>query len=240
MNFKVLPSLLFELTISCWLFYIHTSLFKLGLSIGAYCKYLTQWNLVLSHLYFCFSSIIGLKNFFSSKKIEKQKPNTALTTLFGTVLITSTVVTFIFWGVYHYNRDLIFPESLEQIIGKVINHSQHTLPLVALVVEWFIFPRQIQIVPKKKHFALSIVLIEISYLAVLLYYGKLEGKPVYPFIGEMNNLQFVLMVLGIVIFSMISVFLIIKFLKLKDPTKADKAINKQETTNKKKKLKKNN
>jgi hypothetical protein len=44
----------------------------------------------------------------------------------------------LFWTIYAYQKDLIWPKAIEKIVPEWQNHVMHSLPLVAGLVETFI------------------------------------------------------------------------------------------------------
>lgn len=40
-----------------------------------------------------------------------------------------------FWGIYLVNRDLIFPNILDEVVPSWHNHILHTLPLIAAIAD---------------------------------------------------------------------------------------------------------
>ena len=46
-------------------------------------------------------------------------------------------VTSTFWGLWHINRELIFPKALDSFFPNWLNHNIHTTPGIGVLVEMF-------------------------------------------------------------------------------------------------------
>ncbi|XP_032525353.2 androgen-dependent TFPI-regulating protein-like isoform X2 [Danaus plexippus] len=100
-------------------------------------------------------------------------------TLFSAVLWPSTlvVVTF-FWSLYFYDRSLIYPSFVDQVLTSLSNHVMHTAILPIVILEVACRPRAVPRSHRKNiiHLAFHFIL----YLLVLAYTYVEKGIWIYP------------------------------------------------------------
>ncbi|RNA11225.1 androgen-dependent TFPI-regulating -like isoform X1 [Brachionus plicatilis] len=114
-----------------------TELYK---SFGGRFKYLTILNLYVHYGYFIISSFLAMAELSMSKKNSKvftkvkQFCNLVYTSI---VFPVGLFVAITFWGIFIFDRELIFPKAVDHLIPIWQNHLLHTLPLVAPLLENF-------------------------------------------------------------------------------------------------------
>ncbi|UJR35495.1 hypothetical protein I4U23_028249 [Adineta vaga] len=99
---------------------------ELVTAAGGKYKFLTILNMYLQMFYY----ILCIINFFFGS-------NTIITRFFfaGAVFPIGTFVCISFWGLYHFDRKLIYPEALDNLVSPILNHVMHTLPGIAIWLE---------------------------------------------------------------------------------------------------------
>jgi hypothetical protein len=107
--------------------------------------------------------------------------------LFALAFFFAFIVTVIFWGLFFYDRELIFPRAF--VFPALLNHIQHTMPIVVLTLELIAFHRRPR--PLFRHLAPISTVRELSVLVggVVAYlcltaalYAKVGRWP-YPFMS---------------------------------------------------------
>ncbi|CAF4269771.1 unnamed protein product [Adineta steineri] len=109
---------------------------ELVTAAGGKYKFLTILNLHLQAIYY----IICIINFFfgtdtieTGKRSFLQKLRDLIYA--GAAFPIGMYVCIAFWGIYHVDRELIYPKELDGLVSPVLNHVMHTLPGVALCLE---------------------------------------------------------------------------------------------------------
>ncbi|KAI5607207.1 hypothetical protein C0J50_12448 [Silurus asotus] len=92
---------------------------------GGRWKYLTFINLVMQMLFFGLCVVVDLIHVLLSKKSVASAFLVKLQDFFFTVLAfpVGTFVFTIFWCIYVYDRELVFPRVLDDIIPTWLNHA---------------------------------------------------------------------------------------------------------------------
>lgn len=84
--------------------------------------------------------------------------------VFHSAVVPFGVTTFFFfWTLYVFDRELIYPESLDQFIPAWINHTLHTLIMVPIILEF--------ILPKKRHYLPAEIPSIITFALSIIYVG---------------------------------------------------------------------
>ncbi|XP_003740373.2 androgen-dependent TFPI-regulating protein [Galendromus occidentalis] len=132
-------------------------------------KYLTQWNLYLSGLYF---GLCVLQNLLRSKSLARVRDY-----IFCSVSLPSSIfVTILFWGIYAVDRELIFPKEIEPYYPNWVNHCSHTLIAFTAISEALLYSHGI---PSNRKALPGILAWFGFYLVWVLYLGVSRGIWVY-------------------------------------------------------------
>ncbi|CAH0599792.1 unnamed protein product [Chrysodeixis includens] len=109
-------------------------------------RFFTSWTFILQIVYSFYGlgcDLVLLKN---SKKKDYRLPSPIADLreiLFSGLMWPCTMVVFsVFWGLYAYDRDLIFPKFLDSIIPPISNHVIHTMIVLVVLFEVVFRPRQ--------------------------------------------------------------------------------------------------
>lgn len=105
--------------------------------------------------------------------------------------VTACAVELIFWSVYLYDRELI--HSVHMRFPVVLNHMQHTLPLL-----WFFLSGQSDIRHPKRH--VTVFACVLFYLVMLYMRAVFRGSWSYAFIPALGFIPFACTSLAITFF----------------------------------------
>ncbi|CAB3241702.1 unnamed protein product [Arctia plantaginis] len=98
-------------------------------------RFLTTWNFMLQTAYAIFGLLCDVYVLKNSRKQLCSLPNYIAElreTMFSAIVWPSTWLVFtVFWGLYNYDRSLIFPEYLDPFLPRVSNHVIHLTGLLA-------------------------------------------------------------------------------------------------------------
>ncbi|XP_063307789.1 androgen-dependent TFPI-regulating protein isoform X1 [Pelobates fuscus] len=160
---------------------------------GGQWKYLTVLNVVLQTIFYavCFVSDLLMP----VKGIRLAKCIIFCRDLFFSVLAfpASTFVFLSFWALYSYDRELVYPEGLDLIIPPWLNHAVHTAVFPLAVLEILNSPHRY---PEKKNGLTFLGICSVTYLSWIMWIYFVDGKWVYPFLGLLSPLGFVVFLLG--------------------------------------------
>ncbi|CAH2056362.1 unnamed protein product, partial [Iphiclides podalirius] len=145
-------------------------------------RYFTCWTFTIQIIY----AVIGLacdsltlrnsddRNYKLPKHLKGCRD-----TMFAGVLWPSTWLVFtVFWPLFLYNRDLIFPKAADKVLSRVSNHVIHTAIVPVVIWEVVFRPR---VEPKSHIRNLLHLLFHISLYFLVLAYTYLErGIWIYP------------------------------------------------------------
>ncbi|EFA75826.1 hypothetical protein PPL_10881 [Heterostelium album PN500] len=148
--------------------------------------------------------IIQFYVFYVDQKINGGNPLGMLTflTFWGqcrdlvfrsTAFPVGIIISSMFWGIYHFDQELILPRQFEMLMPAYLNHLQHTLPGVAMVLEMALVNHQYHrfLVPVIAGVASTANIYQditqllsflMSYLAILVIARYIQGVWVYPII----------------------------------------------------------
>ncbi|CAG4963945.1 unnamed protein product [Colias eurytheme] len=138
-------------------------LFFLGLSIV--CDTSLIWNLYKKHKFL--NQIKRYKEFF-----------------FASVLWPTTLLIFtIFWPIFIYDRELIFPTFIDKVLTTLSNHIMHSFIILVGLWELLMQPRK---QPKNhKGNLLNMTLIYVVYFLVIIHHYYTAGVWPYPMVKYM-------------------------------------------------------
>ncbi|XP_073487165.1 androgen-dependent TFPI-regulating protein isoform X3 [Aquarana catesbeiana] len=98
-----------------------------------------------------------------------------------------------FWALYTYDRQLVYPEGLDKVIPLWLNHAVHTAVFPIAVLEIVTSPHHYP--PKRKGLTL-LGICSVAYLSWVLWIYIADGNWVYPFLGLLNPVGFILFLLS--------------------------------------------
>ncbi|MGH0177786.1 UNVERIFIED_CONTAM: hypothetical protein FKN15_075980 [Acipenser sinensis] len=123
-------------------------------------------------------------------KLGRGGPASFLTDLRDTILAVlafpvGSFVVLSFWLLYAYDRELVYPIFLDDIIPQWLNHAMHTVILPLHLVELYIIPHRF---PSWKKGILGLTLFSGLYMAWVFWIHHVSGVWVYPILGFLNPL----------------------------------------------------
>ncbi|CAG4972910.1 unnamed protein product [Colias eurytheme] len=91
---------------------------------------LTIWTLILQALYM---TTAFLNDVIGTNEVSPRKPpaiRQIKDIIFGLAYPSAIYVSIAFWGIYHVQKDLIYPEHVERAYPPWLNHVMHTITVV--------------------------------------------------------------------------------------------------------------
>ncbi|XP_066528350.1 androgen dependent TFPI regulating protein 1 [Hoplias malabaricus] len=157
-------------------------------SYGGRWKYLTFINLVLQTVFFGVCVLTDLiHTLLPSKSAHSRLPRCLVTlrdVFFTVIAFPLGVFVFAsFWSLYTYDRNLVYPKYLDDIIPLWLNHAMHTVILPLLLVQMYLQPHKH---PSRLNGILALALFASLYLAWVLWVRHISGIWVYPIMARLS------------------------------------------------------
>ncbi|KAG5884142.1 hypothetical protein JTB14_021808 [Gonioctena quinquepunctata] len=183
--------------------------------------FFTLWTFML-HFIFVIIAIVDESSKILKLPVSIQKPiGRTRAFLFNTLLFPSCLlVSSFFWTIWHIDRELIFPKTLDDFFPSWLNHTLHTFILLPMVLELLL--------PKKHNFVqfrnaapiLAVYSTIYSLMFVSVYFR--HGVWLYPVFKLLDWPQrivlFIVILASMLIFQKIG----ISIQNIKKPTKSAK------------------
>ncbi|XP_003788356.1 androgen-dependent TFPI-regulating protein [Otolemur garnettii] len=152
---------------------------------GGQWKYLTILNMLLQAIFYGVACLDDVLKRISGRKDIKFL--TAFRDLLFTALAfpVSTFVFLGFWTLFHYNRELIYPKVLDDILPVWLNHAMHTSILPVSLVEVILRPYHY---PSKKIGLSLLAASALAYISRVLWHHTKTGTWVYPVFEKLSPL----------------------------------------------------
>ncbi|XP_036447151.1 androgen dependent TFPI regulating protein 1 isoform X1 [Colossoma macropomum] len=178
-------------------------------SYGGRWKYLTFINLVMQTGFFGFCVLTDLiHTVLPSKSTRSGIPVFLITLRDGVFTVLAFPVgTFVFssfWSLYTYDRELVYPKYLDEIIPLWLNHAMHTVIMPLLLAQMYL---QHHKHPSRINGILGLALFASLYLAWVLWVRHVSGHWVYPIMAHLSPVGLVLF-LGAASLSMAPLYLL--------------------------------
>ncbi|TRY55875.1 hypothetical protein DNTS_029126, partial [Danionella cerebrum] len=139
-------------------------------------KYLTFLNLVLQMVYFGLASVNDLQPAGKGSKLSLFSLCKDL--LFSVfVFPVGMFVVLLFWLIFAYDRQLVYPDSMDGFFPPWMNHAMHTLVLPMLFGEILVEPH---VYPKTKNGLAALGFVGLAYLGWVVWVYVTVGIWVYP------------------------------------------------------------
>ncbi|XP_015213085.1 androgen-dependent TFPI-regulating protein [Lepisosteus oculatus] len=143
-------------------------------------KYLTFLNLVLQMVFFGLAALSDFQ--LPYMKGEAKKLHLWKDLLFSVLAFpVGSFVVMVFWGMFMYDRQLVYPDNLDNFFPPWINHAMHTAVLPLLAVE-IVLHRHAY--PKKQNGLATLGIIGVGYLTWVIWIYLTVGVWVYPVLGK--------------------------------------------------------
>lgn len=166
-------------------------------------RFLTNWNFGMQTLLFFGYFIHDIIRLFGNKVHDRSSYKKKLDFFFCSISAPLSIfVSVVFWGLYLYNRELVFPAVIDKIMPSWVNHALHTV-IVSNVLLHMFFDRQPS--PKLRQSIYAIMAVKVCYFVCLYgtYYEK--GFWVYPFLEKLHEPVRFLLLLVLFVFSLFCV-----------------------------------
>ncbi|CAH2238020.1 jg10342 [Pararge aegeria aegeria] len=148
-------------------------------------RYFTVWTFVLHIVHAWVGIVCDYLILYNSKTKHYKLPKHLKgfkDTLFSAILWPSTWVVFsVFWTLFLYDRNLIYPDFLDKILTSTSNHIMHTAIVPVVLWEVCFRPRVQPRSHKRNIFHLAFHLL--LYFAVLTYTYIEQNIWIYPIFG---------------------------------------------------------
>ncbi|XP_062319977.1 androgen-dependent TFPI-regulating protein [Osmerus eperlanus] len=142
-------------------------------------KYLTFLNLILQMVFFGLATISDLQ---PGKKSAARNGLTRCKDLLFSVFAfpVGMFVVLVFWVIFAYDRQLVYPASLDAFFPPWMNHAMHSFVLPILLGEILVQPHTY---PKTKNGLAALGIVGVAYLSWVIWVYLSVGIWVYPLLG---------------------------------------------------------
>ncbi|XP_062396952.1 androgen dependent TFPI regulating protein 1 [Sardina pilchardus] len=176
---------------------------------GGRWKYLTFINLVMQTVFFGLCVVTDVVHMaVSTKAARSGLPSLLIRTrdyIFTVLAFPIGMFVFAsFWSIYTYNRELVYPKFLDDIIPTWLNHALHTVIMPLLLVQMYL---QVHKYPSRAKGILSLALFAALYLTWVLWVHHVSGIWVYPIMSHLSPVGLVVF-LGVASLSMAPLYLL--------------------------------
>ncbi|RVE50316.1 hypothetical protein evm_004982 [Chilo suppressalis] len=145
--------------------------------------FLTIWCLILQTVYFF---VALLNDLVGSSEASPRKPpliRLLKDTLFGLAFTMAVYVAGSFWSIYHFDKELIFPERIAKLFPTWLNHSMHTVVALSILLELLLTNKTY---PSRKVGVTVALTFFVSYLVWMhILYERMGAWP-YPIFSVLN------------------------------------------------------
>ncbi|XP_070772130.1 androgen-dependent TFPI-regulating protein [Enoplosus armatus] len=144
-------------------------------------KYLTFLNLLLQMSFFGLAAVNDLQ---PGEKSESAL-NRCKDLLFSVFAFpVGMFVVLLFWTIFAYDRELVYPATIDTFFPPWINHAMHTFVLPVLLGELLVQPH---IYPQTKHALAALGVVGLAYLFWIIWVYLSVGIWVYPLLGHFST-----------------------------------------------------
>ncbi|XP_073338519.1 androgen-dependent TFPI-regulating protein [Pagrus major] len=144
-------------------------------------KYLTFLNLLLQMTFFGLATVNDLQ---PGKKSESTL-NRCKDLLFSVFAFpVGMFVVLLFWTIFAYDRELVYPATIDTFFPPWMNHAMHTFVLPVLLGEVLVQPHTY---PQTKHALAALGVVGLSYLFWIIWVYLSVGIWVYPLLGHFST-----------------------------------------------------
>nr|XP_057914885.1 androgen-dependent TFPI-regulating protein [Doryrhamphus excisus] len=148
-------------------------------------KYLTFLNVLLQMFFFGLAAVNDLQ----CGKNSETPLNRCKDVLFSVFAFpVGTFVVLLFWTIFAYDRELVYPATIDAFFPPWINHAMHTLVLPILLGEVVVEPH---VYPQTTHALVTLGGVGLVYLFWILWVYFSVGIWVYPLLGHFSSVGLV-------------------------------------------------
>ncbi|XP_028278758.1 androgen-dependent TFPI-regulating protein [Parambassis ranga] len=140
-------------------------------------KYLTFLNLLLQMTFFGLAAVSDLQ---PGKKAASSlsRCKDLLFSVFA--FPVGMFVVLLFWSIFAYDRELVYPADIDTFFPPWMNHAMHTLVLPVLLGEVLLQPHTY---PQNRHALAALGVVGLAYLSWIIWVYVSVGIWVYPLLG---------------------------------------------------------
>ncbi|XP_047663428.1 androgen-induced gene 1 protein-like isoform X1 [Tachysurus fulvidraco] len=156
-----------------------------ALTYGGRWKYLTFINLVIQTVFFGLCFVTDVLHMVLLRESSLSSFLVTVQDFFFTVLAfpLGAFVFSSFWSIYSYDRELVFPKALDEVIPTWLNHALHTVILPLLLVQMCL---QRHKHPSRCKGIVTLAFFVSLYLAWVLWVRQASGIWVYPIMAHLS------------------------------------------------------
>ncbi|XP_041983247.1 androgen-dependent TFPI-regulating protein-like [Aricia agestis] len=152
-------------------------------------KFLTIWNVIFHMIYLVVNIICEAQELFEIKDKGILSPfKAAKQVFFDSILVPTTMsISLVFWPMFLYDRELLYPAFIDDAIGAIANYMMHAF--IVLVAVW----EMRYMSPKEKYRGLCLInvgLLSGIYIAVLLHNHAETGLFPYPLLYMLHGTMY--------------------------------------------------
>ncbi|XP_016009814.2 androgen-dependent TFPI-regulating protein [Rousettus aegyptiacus] len=153
---------------------------------GQQWQYATFINLFLQTIFYGVACLEDVLRRIKGKKDIK------FITAFRDLLFTSlgfpvsTIIFLLFWSLFLYDREVVYPKNLDYIIPVWLNHAMHTSILPFSLIEVIFRP---YCYPQKKKGLSILTIVFLAYISRLLWFYSQTGIWLYPIFGKLSPIS---------------------------------------------------
>ncbi|XP_072936535.1 androgen-induced gene 1 protein-like [Epargyreus clarus] len=145
--------------------------------------FLTMWCLIMQTIFYCIAFMNDI--FGSEAKSSKRAPiiRKIKDTLFSLAFPVAIYVSLAFWSIYAVDKQLIFPDHIERLYPKWVNHVMHTTVAIFIIIELLSSYRSY---PSRATGFFIIIAFNCSYILWMFVIYMRTGVWVYPIFDHLN------------------------------------------------------
>ncbi|XP_035461622.1 androgen-dependent TFPI-regulating protein [Scophthalmus maximus] len=144
-------------------------------------KYLTFLNVLLQMTFFGLAAMNDLQPGEKSKSTLSRCKDLLFSVFAFPV---GMFVVLLFWTIFIYDRELVYPASIDTFFPPWMNHAMHTFVLPVLLGEVLVQPH---VYPKTKHALAALGAVGLAYSFWILWVYLSVGIWVYPLLGHFST-----------------------------------------------------
>ncbi|XP_031971346.1 androgen-dependent TFPI-regulating protein isoform X3 [Corvus moneduloides] len=117
---------------------------------------------------------------YSTTQVKAEEPPSEVFLYGGQwkyLTVLNLFVSISFWTLYTYNRELVYPKSLDGVIPLWLNHAMHTAVFPFALLEILALPHRY---PAKKKGLVLLGFVAFLYISWVLWIYSVTGEWVYP------------------------------------------------------------
>ncbi|XP_036409623.1 androgen-dependent TFPI-regulating protein [Megalops cyprinoides] len=142
-------------------------------------KYLTFLNLLLQMVFFGLAAVNDFQHLLG--KGAAKHLSLCKDLIFSVFAFpVGMFVVLMFWGIFTYDRQLVYPATMDDFFAPWMNHAMHTLVLPFLLGEIHLQPHAY---PKTKNGVGALCIVGVAYLSWVVWVYLTVGIWVYPLLG---------------------------------------------------------